>query len=103
MLKSYWTSYLVRDKHEQVVLEEGMDLGESEHESSNPDESHEDFHYEGSKLERLAALFLLSLKEQFEITHSALNFAVFQVQQMIEFAVEDVRVTTCSCLSVVLS
>ena len=44
-----------------------------------------------NKLERSAALFLISLKERFGITQSALDFAASQVQQMIEFAVEDVR------------
>ena len=42
-------------------------------------------------LERSAALFLLSLKERYEITQTALDFAVSQVQQMVLFAVEDVK------------
>lgn len=61
-----------------AIPDEVMDSGQPE--SSDPEEN---------KLER--SVFLISLKERFEITQSALDFAVSQVQQMIEFAVEDVR------------
>lgn len=44
-------------------------------------------------LQRSAAIFLLTLKERYEITQSALNFAVGQVQQMITYAVEDMQTT----------
>ena len=47
--------------------------------------------YKEDNLERSAALFLLSMKERFEITQSALDFAVSQVQQMIDFAFENTR------------
>ena len=68
-----------------ATLDEGMDVGQPESTAADNDPEAE------NKLERSAALFLISLKERFEITQSALDFAVFQVQQMIEFAVEDVR------------
>ena len=48
---------------------------------------------EPDRLQRSAALFLLTLKEKYEITQSALNFAVGQVQQMVAFAVEDTRIS----------
>ena len=44
-----------------------------------------------SNLVHSAALFLLSLKEHHQVTQSALDFAIGQVQQMVTFAVEDVR------------
>lgn len=42
-------------------------------------------------LQRSAALFLLSLKERYQITQSALDFAVSQVRQMVGFAAEDMK------------
>ena len=44
-----------------------------------------------NKLENAAALFLLCLKERFQITQTAVDFAMGQVQQMITFAVKDVQ------------
>lgn len=43
----------------------------------------------GNKLYRSAALFLLSVKERFQLTQSALDFIIQQVKQMISFAVDD--------------
>ena len=40
-------------------------------------------HLEVDKLKRSAALFLLSLKERYQIIQTALDFAVGQVQQMV--------------------
>lgn len=40
-------------------------------------------------LRRSAALFLLTLKEKYKLTQTALNFAVGQVQYMVNFALED--------------
>lgn len=43
------------------------------------------------KLQRSAALFLLTLKEKYKLTQTALNFAVGQVQCMVNFALEDLK------------
>ena len=48
-------------------------------------------HIQLDRLERSAALFLLSMKEKYQITQTALDFAVGQVQQMVTFAVEDIQ------------
>ena len=83
------TDFSLTTREEQSeVLDERMDVSREE------SIAQADFTEESdsqSKLERSAALFLISLKERFEITQSALDFAVSQVQLMIEFAVEDVR------------
>lgn len=44
-----------------------------------------------NKLHRSAALFLLSAKEHFQLTQSALDFITQQLQQMISFAMDDVE------------
>lgn len=44
-----------------------------------------------NRLERSAALFLISLKEWYELTQTAVDFAVSQVQQMVKYAVEDIK------------
>ena len=44
-----------------------------------------------NKLDSSAALFLLSLKEKYQIIQTALDFAVGQVQQMVAFAAEDIQ------------
>ena len=44
-----------------------------------------------NRLERAAALFLLCFKERYQITQTALDFAMKQVQQMVGFAIEDVQ------------
>ena len=44
-------------------------------------------------LHRAAALFLLTLKEKYRLTQTAVNFSVFQVQQMVTYALEDMRNT----------
>ena len=44
-----------------------------------------------NKLERLAALFLLLLKEQYQLLQRALDFAVGQAQQIVSYAVEDIQ------------
>ena len=44
-----------------------------------------------NKLDRSAALFLLSLKERYQITQTALDFSIGQVQQMVSFAVGDIQ------------
>ena len=43
------------------------------------------------RLQRSAALFLLSAKECFHLTQSALNFVTQQVQQMVSFAIDDIE------------
>lgn len=40
---------------------------------------------------RSAGLFLLTLKERYQLTQTALNFAVGQVKQMVEFLSDDIR------------
>lgn len=45
----------------------------------------------GARLQKSAALFLLSAKERFHLTQSALNFVTQQVQQMVSFAVDDIE------------
>ena len=49
-------------------------------------------------LQRSAVLFLLTLKENYEIIRSALNFAVGQVQQVVAFTVEDIQTSIKECL-----
>lgn len=49
-------------------------------------------------LQRSAALFLLSLKEQHQNTQKAIDFAVGQVQQMMSYAIEDVKKSVMSTL-----
>lgn len=49
-------------------------------------------------LQRSAALFLLSLKEQHQNTQKAIDFAVEQVQQMMSYAVEDIKKSVMSTL-----
>ena len=44
-----------------------------------------------NRTEKSAALFLLTLKERYQITQSALDFAVGQLQQMVAYTVEDVK------------
>lgn len=50
------------------------------------------------RLQRSAALFLLSLKEQHQNTQRAVDFAVGQVQQMVSYAVEDIKKSVMSTL-----
>lgn len=66
---------------------ENMDFTESQHEENMPEPSLSN----ENRLERSAAFFLISLKERYEITQSALDFAVFQVQQMVAYAVKDIK------------
>ena len=47
---------------------------------------------------RSAGLFLLTLKERHQLTQSAVNFAVGQVQQMVAFISEDIRIAVESTL-----
>lgn len=51
-----------------------------------------------SNLQRSAALFLLSLKEEHQNTQRAIDFAVGQVQQMVSYAVEDTMASVLSVL-----
>ena len=46
---------------------------------------------EVNQLEKAAALFLLCLKERYQLTQSAIDFAIGQVQQMLSFAVDDIQ------------
>ena len=41
--------------------------------------------------QKSAALFLLTLKERYKLTQTAINFAVTQVQNMVSFAFEDIK------------
>lgn len=43
------------------------------------------------RLQRSAALFLLSAKERFHLAQSALNYVIQQVQQMVSFAIDDIE------------
>ena len=45
------------------------------------------------RLQRSAALFLLSAKERFHLTQSALNFITQQMQQMVSFAIDEIEET----------
>ena len=45
------------------------------------------------QLQKAAALFLLCLKERYQITQTAVDFAVGQVQLMLSYGVEDIRNT----------
>lgn len=47
----------------------------------------------------MCSSFLSSLKERYQITQTALDFAVGQVQQMVTFAVEDIQNAVETCLS----
>ena len=49
-------------------------------------------------LQRSAALFLLCLKERYEVTQTAVDFAVGQVQQMVAYTVEDIQSSVKNCL-----
>ena len=60
-------------QNESDTVPESMDFTESQHEENSPDQSLRSV----GRLEKSAALFLLSLKERYEITQSALDFAVF--------------------------
>lgn len=51
-----------------------------------------DNHYLAQKS---AALFLLTLKERYKLTQTAINFAVSQVQNMVAFALEDLKDHLC--------
>ena len=53
--------------------------------------SSQDYLCGSARLQRSAALFLLSAKERFHLTQSALNFVTQQVQQMVSFAVDDIE------------
>ena len=44
-----------------------------------------------NSLQRSAALFLLTLKEKYKLTQTAVDFAVGQVQCMVNFALDDMR------------
>ena len=74
-------------QNESDTVSESMDFTESQQEENSPDQSLRSV----DRLEKSAALFPLSLKEQYEITQSALDFAVLQVRQMVAYAVEDVK------------
>lgn len=50
------------------------------------------------RLHRSAALFLLSIKECYQIPQTALEFAVSQVQQMLTYTVEDMKQFVKECL-----
>ena len=65
------------------VVPETVDLAELQHKEAELSPT------KVNQLERSAALLLITLKERHEITRTALNFAVFQVQQMVCYAVED--------------
>ena len=74
-------------QNESDAVPESMDFTELQLEENSPDQSLRSV----DRLEKSAALFLLSLKERYEITQSALDFAVLQVRQMVAYAVEDVK------------
>ena len=54
----------------------------------------ESSHY---RLCRAAALFLLTLKEKHKLTQPAINFSVFQVQQMLTYALDNMKGTIQQC------
>lgn len=47
---------------------------------------------DSEQLCRSAALLLLTAKERFQLTQSALNFITQQIQQMISYAVDDIDI-----------
>ena len=78
------------------VVPTTVDLPELQHEEDSPELA--PVPAKVNRLERSAALFLITLKERYEITQSALNFAVSQVQQMVSYAVEDIKESVEECL-----
>lgn len=58
-------------------------------------------HHEGNilQLKKSAGLFLLSLKERYQLTQAAIDFAISQVQHMISFAVGDLYQILSSLLN----
>ena len=46
---------------------------------------------EDGRLRRSAALFLLTLKEQYHLPQTAVDFAVSEVQKMVRFSIEDTQ------------
>ena len=71
-------------------VSEEMDVEESDPLEYNDDLLNPDS-INGNKLYKSAALFLLSAKERFQLTQSALDFIIQQIKQMISFAVDDVE------------
>lgn len=51
------------------------------------------------RLQRSAALLLLTAKECYQLIQSALDFIVHQIQQMISFAVDDIDEMVTQCLT----
>lgn len=64
-----------------MVIEENMTMDCNNHAGFS----------DANKLCRSAALFLLSAKERFQLTQSALDFITQQVKQMISFTIDDVE------------
>ena len=54
-------------------------------------EEHEDDQPAETNLQRSAAQFLITLKEKFQITQTALDFAITQVEQMMYYSNEDLK------------
>lgn len=76
------------DQHCQSYESLDMELTEASQEETLP---HTSMSIQADRLQRSAALFLLCLKERYEVTQSAIDFAVGQVQQMIAYTVEDIH------------
>ena len=71
--------------------------GDTELDSSNPGgnivSQMQDCTEGSTRLSRFASLFLLTVKERYQLTQSALDFITQQIQQMISFAVDDIDTT----------
>ena len=76
---------------EDVTPDVNVDSDQSEQHSPPEAVSHE-------HLSRSAGLFLLTLKERYQLTQTAINFAVGQVKQMVTFVSEDIRAAVLSTL-----
>ena len=80
---------------ESEMMDTGITgAGDAELVSNNPDVSQTQDCTEGStRFSRFASLFLLTVKERYQLTQSALDFITKQIQQMISFAVDDIDTT----------
>ena len=81
------------DQHCQSYESLDMELTEVSQEETLP---HASMSIQVDCLQRSAALFLLCLKERYEVT--AVDFAVGQVQQMVAYTVEDIQSSVKNCL-----
>ena len=83
---------IVDDSFGDSTITAATELCKNNTESSNCNIfSSQDYLCDSARLQRSASLFLLSAKECFHLTQSALNFVTQQVQQMVSFVVDDIE------------